>query len=497
MIDASQLYDYVQCPHRVYLDAFGDPSLRDDPNAFVELLWDQGLDHEKDMVADLGITADMSGVPVGDREYETRRAMGRGEPLIYQGYLTSGDRRGAPDILERRGGGYFAGDIKSGSGLEGDEEEGKLKKHYAVQVGHYANILEIEGLGYGHEAFVIDRTGTRVPYALEAPQGVRNPTTWWTVYLDVEESVRGVLAKSNRTRPALCATCKLCRWFSLCKAEIVESNDLSMIAELGRSKRDAMIDTIPTVQSLAASDLQTFIRGKKTIFAGIGSDTLVKFQVRARLLSSPDPKPYLKQAVQLPMAEKEVLFDIEADPMRDVVYLHGFVEREHGKTATSKFISYFADGLDPADEEAAFRSAWAYISARARDSVVYYYSKYERTAYRRLAARYPAVCSEDQVNKLFGLPIMVDLYSDVVKPATEWPTYDQSIKSLAHCLGFNWRDTDPSGAASIEWYHRWIETADPAVKQRILEYNEDDCLATGVVVDEIRRLSAVNGQSPE
>ena len=83
---------------------------------------------------------------------------------------------------------------------------------------------------------------------------------------------------------------------------------------------------------------------------------------------------------------------------------------------------------------------------------------------------------------------MVDLYFDVVKKATEWPLYDQSIKTLAQYLGFEWRDPDPSGAASIEWYNRWIESGDPAIKQRILEYNQDDCLATGFVVDGIRAL---------
>ena len=33
---------------------------------------------------------------------------------------------------------------------------------------------------------------------------------------------------------------------------------------------------------------------------------------------------------------------------------------------------------------------------------------------------------------------------DVVKKATEWPTYDQSIKTLAQFLGFQWRD-EPLG----------------------------------------------------
>ncbi len=53
------------------------------------------------------------------------------------------------------------------------------------------------------------------------------------------------------------------------------------------------------------------------------------------------------------------------------------------------------------------------------------------------------------------------------------------------------RDTDPSGAASIEWFQRWSESNDPKIKQRILEYNEDDCLATRVILDKIKRLKVV------
>ena len=123
-----------------------------------------------------------------------------------------------------------------------------------------------------------------------------------------------------------------------------------------------------------------------------------------------------------------------------------------------------------------------------QDSTVYYYSKYERTEYKKLADKYPAVCSVLEVEALFARPEMIDLYFDVVKKATEWPLCDQSIKTLAQHLGFQWRDTNPSGAASIEWYNRWVETGDPAIKQRILDYNEDDCLATGIVVDGVRNL---------
>jgi predicted RecB family nuclease len=46
----------------------------------------------------------------------------------------------------------------------------------------------------------------------------------------------------------------------------------------------------------------------------------------------------------------------------------------------------------------------------------------------------------------------MDLYLDVVKSNTEWPTNDYSIKTLATYLGFKWRYKEPSSAASIDWW---------------------------------------------
>lgn len=494
MISAAQLYDYVQCPHRVALDLSNDPANRDDPNPFVQLLWEQGLEHEIEIAASIGVSVNLRLVPVEDRERETRAAMQRCEQLIYGGRLTAGDLVGEPDLLERRGDSYLPGDIKSGSGFEGDEDDGKLKKHYVFQLAHYVAILEQLGLGDGtREAFLIDRHGERVPYRLMEPQGVRNTQSWWSAYQEALSVVRSIVNQTQTSMGALSAACKLCHWYSYCRRDLVERDDLTLIAELGRAKRDSMYGEVRTVRAFADCDPGSFVRGKKTTFPGIGVDMLAKLHGRAQLLATPGATAYLKGPVNLPVARNEVYFDIETDPMRDVVYLHGFVERVHGQPSTARFISFFADSNGLPQEEAVFQQAWKYLQARLQDSVIYYYSKYERTQYRKLAEKFPDVCSVADVDALFSSPAMVDLYTDVVKTATEWPTYDQSIKTLAQYLGFRWRDTHPSGAASIEWYHRWIESGDPAIKQRILDYNEDDCLATGVVVDGIRELGTGQG----
>jgi predicted RecB family nuclease len=53
------------------------------------------------------------------------------------------------------------------------------------------------------------------------------------------------------------------------------------------------------------------------------------------------------------------------------------------------------------------------------------------------------------------------------------------LKVLARAAGFEWRDDNPSGEASMRWYECARGDDDAASwRQRILDYNEDDCRAT-------------------
>lgn len=488
MISASQLYDFVSCPHRVWLDIHGDPTRRDEASAFVQLLWEQGIDHEQNVLQGLAVTVDLADTPVEEREASTRAAIAAGAPLIYRGRLSSGDRVGEPDLLELRNGRYVPGDIKSGAGMEGDGEDARVKKNYAFQLAHYAAILADERLGDGQEAFIVDALAARVPYALDAPQGVRNTQSWLDAYRHALAQVRALVEGAAPSLPALGATCALCHWYSHCKAQVMDTDDLTRIAELGRAKRDVLAAAFPTVRALAGADPEAHVRGKKTDFTGIGPDTLRKFHARAVLLSTPGARPYLKRPIALPRADREIWFDIEADPMSDRVYLHGFMEADGGRAETARFRPFFADCTPPAEEARLFGAAWEYLAAAVADgSAVFHYSPYERTAYKRLAAKYPQVCSVAEVEALFAQPNVIDLY-EIVRTSVEFPLHNYSIKTIARYFGFDWRDQNPSGAASIEWYRRWLETGDNAIRDRLLRYNEDDCAATGAVIRGIRAI---------
>jgi predicted RecB family nuclease len=295
MVSASQLYDYVQCPHKVFLDVYGDVTEKDETSPFVELLWEQGFAHEAKISSQLPVTSNLRSIPVVEREQETQAAIQRKERLIYGGLIRAADSIGEPDLLELTANGYVPGDIKSGSGTEGDDTNGKLKKHYAFQLAHYVSILERLGVAeLGRTPYVIDRESKRVPYPLMSAQGTKNTQTWWDGYQDALVEIRSLLDRSVISTPALGGgTCKLCHWHSHCRDAIVSAGDLTLIAELGRSKRDAMSAVIPTIHAFADCDPEAYLQKKKTIFSGIGADTLHKFHARARLLTDPHGKPYL------------------------------------------------------------------------------------------------------------------------------------------------------------------------------------------------------------
>ena len=305
-ITASMLYDFVHCPHRVWMDLFADQTKRDEASPFVQLLWERGAAHENDVVAGIsGTFVDLSHYRGDEKERQTLAAMDRGSDLIYSGRISSGDLLGEPDLLRRDGTGYVAGDIKSGAGAEGatDESEGKPKKHYAVQLALYTDVLERLARSPGRRAFVWDIHGKELLYDFAAEDGTGKSQRLWDYYQECLGEARAIISKTKKTLPAYASgICTNCLWYTACINTLETANDLTLIPELGRSKRDAMIDRVHSIRELAETSVDRFINGQKTVFPGIGPATLAKFHARAQLLTTRG-KPYLRAPVVIPSAK--------------------------------------------------------------------------------------------------------------------------------------------------------------------------------------------------
>ena len=60
----------------------------------------------------------------------------------------------------------------------------------------------------------------------------------------------------------------------------------------------------------------------------------------------------------------------------------------------------------------------------------------------------------------------------------------KGLKKIAPVAGFRWRDADASGEASMSWYREAVGydgEPDLTQRERLLQYNEDDVIATKVL----------------
>jgi uncharacterized protein len=496
-ITASKLYNYIQCPHRVWRDIYGpQEEKQDEENAFLQLIWERGILHEKEIIASVGAYEDISEGAFDERIDKTTKAMDEGAELIYQGVIKYDDMVGIPDLLKKVSEKeYIPIDIKSGRGYGdfSEDGEGKLKKHYAVQLCMYADILKKLGYATENKGIIIDGHGEYADYGLDLPLGKRDTRTYWQYYEEIKSEVSKLIFDEVQNVPALGSVCKMCIWYTSCKKWCYEQDDLTKLFYLGRNKRDALNDIFGVVSTsqLSEMDLETLLamrKMEKEKLKGmqLGDKTLTQIHKRAQVLNN-DKKPVFYEPIIFPKTDIELYLDIENDPMQGIVYLHGIYEKI---CDDERFVSFVAKTNDKEGEKQAFKELWGYLkSFEGKAHAVYYYSSYEKSIYKALGNLYPDVVTAEEVEEYFKQDHVIDLYYDAIYSKTDWPLPSYSLKEIATYLGFKWRDETPSGVLSIQWYNEYCETQDESILQRILEYNEDDCKASMVIKEKIEEMS--------
>ncbi len=495
-VTASQLYNFMVCPHRVWRDVHGPQEEQiTEINPFVQLLWDKGIQHEQDIIKQIGEYVDLSKGSFEERFSKTKSAIESRAPLIYQGVLIHNNLLGIPDILQHKEDAtYIPIEIKSGRGLEGTddscEESSKPKKTYAVQLALYIDLLNKLGYLQDRKGLVIDINATMVEYDLDQQIGARDHRSHWELYLETKASVSDLLTNKVSNTPASCGGCKLCSWHNSCMKWVDETDDLTGLFGVGRSKRDTLLTDIAinTIQDVLSLDINQLLETKnnnKSFLKGIGQKTLEQILTRADVVKNLK-EPVIYGKIDFPRVSYELYFDIEDDPTQNFVYMHGIYEKS---IDGYKYIDFTAREIGSNAEMKAWSDFWNYIdSLPVNDYAVYYFSSHEKTTYRRLQRSYPEVILIEKLEDFFNNPNVIDLYN-VVSKYTDWPISSYSLKSLAMYIGFKWRDESPSGALSIQWFSEYLETGDEKILERILLYNEDDCKATMVLKDKLKELS--------
>jgi predicted RecB family nuclease len=266
-------------------------------------------------------------------------------------------------------------------------------------------------------------------------------------------------------------------WKNYVNTLAIEANDISLISGVGVTTREALIHGgYRNLEALMNAKIKEL-----TKIRGIAEKKARKFITSARAIYESYPVRR-DHNVQLEKSSIQVFLDLEGTDPRigvdglDVTnYLIGALVRRDSEPAT--FIPFFAKSLG---EEKLILEEFLEWSASLGDATFYHWHHYERTHLTKMADHF-------NISPTKAAPVMehlVDLHPITTK-AFAFPTYREGLKEIAKSLGFNWRHTDVDALESVALYFQYLDSActDEEARQKILDYNEDDCLATMYIFD--------------
>ncbi|PXY34866.1 recombinase RecB [Prauserella coralliicola] len=512
----------TRCRRRVHLD--NDPGLRDVPLAPPDPAAEQRIADARAHRAEIAErlraatgapwTVVPPDLPPSDRVGLTMTALEERVPFVWGGLLpvdTEGGRRGGVELLVRTAGGYVPVLVvrhritDPGEGartapmtdLDPDnartDPERKLRSHPRDQLrlAHLRRLLEAAGHAEGGRALggVIGLDADVVVWHdLGAP-------TWPGGRSTLEEyddrfADRLAVARAAAERrealaePSRVLECRRCPWWPVCEADLTRIRDVSLVVR-GEDAVELRKAGVGTVDKLAALDVadESPIQWTGTTFVdavALARAWLADLTVVRRVAD-----------VTVPRADVEV--DIDMESFGDSgAYLWGCllsgadIGVEPGYRAFATW-----EPLPTVDEARSFAEFWTWLSdVRARTAAAGL--SFRAYCYNALAENRWLFASVERFAGMAGVPSKDELRSFV--DSEEWVdlfrsvsdqflcSHGKGLKVVAPVAGFRWRDPEAGGEASMRWYRDAVGmdggVPDPAQRERLLRYNEDDVLAT-------------------
>ena len=477
---ASDLNDFLVCPHRVALrrDALHHGIRPPDDDPTLQIVARKGREHERAMLERFVATGvQVTEIPADDGSpvllaaavAATRAAMDRGDPIIYQAAFMHDGWTGRADFLERveqpselGGWSYHVSDAKLAL---------REKAPFLVQLCLYAEfVAAIQGRMPGVVRAIFG-DGSQMPY---------DPSRYLPYVRAAKrrfcERIESLAAADV---PERIGACNQCPWSERCDDARRRVDHLSLVASIRRSQIERLrADGIHTLAQLAQ-------RSPEAVPRGMNSFPTLQRQARLQLVQRTTGKHEFELLPQrdgsgfelLPKPDPyDVYFDMEGDPLYEagagLEYLFGAYTNEGNPPYRHDW------GETREAERRTFERFVDWLMQHRRDyprAHVYHYAPYERSALRRLAMRHAT--REDEVDALLRDQAFVDLFA-VVRGALAQSQESYSIKKLEPFYGFA-RSTDVrKGDQSIIAFEEYLSDRDPGKRDDIIAYNREDCEST-------------------
>ncbi|EGJ35740.1 MAG: TM0106 family RecB-like putative nuclease [Moorea sp. SIO1G6] len=478
------LLDYKRCRRRAFLDIYGDPTEQDLPSDFLLKLQQKSRDHKQQILAT--VPHHSPRYPRTDwhaAAQATLKLMQQGTEYISGGVLLMPTGDGVtllcfPDLLVKQPGRSNFGDwIYVPTTIKLSK---RPKPEYKILTAFRAQLLAAVQGHWPTTGSLILRNQKCYTVVIER----------WVPLMEqlLSECIETLLQRQEPEVFISRQRCSLCCWYHSCYAIAKSVEHISLLPGVTPSRyRDLEALGVTTIESLATSTITEL----EPSFGSSVAFQLVQqaqSQVQNRVLLY--PKHYfsileyeqlergngnakisadLPNQDSLPTASVELYFDIEAQPDLPLEYLLGVLVIDR-RTETETFHNLFAEH---SWQEGFIWLQFLDLVERYPDAPIFHFSKYEVDTVKRLATLYqtPRQIVKPLLNRF------VDVHQIVIDTVT-MPVESYSLKNLARCLGFEWRDPDMTGSQSVCLYDQWLQTGNHSILEMIQRYNEDDCRAT-------------------
>lgn len=473
----SDLVTFLGCHHASFLDvkALSEDMETTEASPTDQLMQKKGLEHEAFYLQRLkNESKTVAEIPKGqnlqDRAKLTLDALQSGTDVIYQAVFFAAPWRGDADFLIKCDTPSCLGDFSY------EVLDTKLKRtaepKHIIQLCMYSELLTtLQGFRpVNMHLFLGDKEKHRFRVA-----------DFFYYYTRAKERFESTIQNlSADSYPDPCSHCNFCRWRDRCKEQWEKDDHLNLVANIRRSQMDKLRKAgIRTVADLACTAPNTKIPDlNPDVFRRLHSQAVLQHH---KVTTGKDKYKIIpfspgKGFTRMPVPDDGDLFlDIEGDPLypNGLEYLFGVCYFKDDKKLFKPFLAH-----DHKEEKETFKRFMAFLAGHLAEyphAHIYHYSHYETTALKRLACRH-AVC-EEQLDNLLRNQKFIDLYM-IVRESIRTSEPGYSIKDL-ETFYMKKRDNDVVTAAdSIVVYNEWRETGADELLQKIVDYNEVDCVST-------------------
>lgn len=289
----------------------------------------------------------------------------------------------------------------------------------------------------------------------------------------VVDDLRKMISTGASVPPTLIlnSNCPLCAFRDHCHKEAEENDNLSLLAKMtpkviNKYERKGIF----TIKQLSYTFNPRRRRKKSVTVNSV-------FNVELQALALRTGKIYLHETPIIPTNAVELFLDIEGVPDEGFYYLIGLiVVSQEG----IKNYSFWADTHD--DEAAIFRNFLA-VAASYGSAPIYHYGSYEQKALSQIANRY-GVKTDLIEKRLININSLI--YGKVY-----FPSKSNRLKDLGIQVGATWDSPEASGLQSLVWRYQWEKTREDQFKIKLLNYNQEDCQALKLLLEELRNIGEV------